>query len=165
LKFTAFELGGALESCRKALETFQIFTIKPLAHWGRRQGCRRPNSSEGRCREWRRSGQRALETQGTPSGGLGKGRGWPEVGFPRRPRRRRRRSSSAKGFLARRAVKLWSNSCSRRRGSYWGGRIGRRRGGGMGSTATGAYRREGERRRGGSGGSPATGSGLGALVR
>jgi hypothetical protein len=34
-----------------------------------------------------------------------------------------RRSSSARGFLARRAAKLGSISCSRRRGSYWGGRI------------------------------------------
>jgi hypothetical protein len=76
-----------------------------------------------------------------------------------------RRSSSARGFPARRAAKLGSNSCSKRRGSYWGGRIGWRRGGGRGSTVTGAYQRGGERRRGGSGGSPATRSGLGALVR
>jgi hypothetical protein len=45
------------------------------------------------------------------------------------------RSSSARGFPTRRAVKSWSSSCSRRRGSYWGGWIGRRRGGRMGSTA------------------------------
>jgi hypothetical protein len=31
------------------------------------------------------------------------------------------RSSSARGFLARRAVKFWSSSYSRSRGSYWGG--------------------------------------------
>jgi hypothetical protein len=30
-----------------------------------------------------------------------------------------RRSSSVRGFLVRRAAKLWSNSCSRRRGSCW----------------------------------------------
>jgi hypothetical protein len=54
-----------------------------------------------------------------------------------------RRSSSARGFPARKAAKLGSDSYSRRRGSYWGGRIGRRRGGGRGSTATEAYRREG----------------------
>jgi hypothetical protein len=29
-----------------------------------------------------------------------------------------RRSSSARGFPARRAAKLWSNSCSRRRGTF-----------------------------------------------
>jgi hypothetical protein len=53
------------------------------------------------------------------------------------------RSSSARGFLMRKAAKLGSNSCSRRRGSYWGGRIGWRRGGGRGSTATEAYRQDG----------------------
>jgi hypothetical protein len=52
-------------------------------------------------------------------------------------------SSSARGFLARKAAKLGSDICSRRRGSYWGGRIGRRRAGGRGSTATEAYRRDG----------------------
>jgi hypothetical protein len=75
------------------------------------------------------------------------------------------RSSSARGFPARRVAKLRPNSYSRRRGSCWGGRIGRRKGGGRGSTATGAYRRRGERRRGSFGGGPATGSGLEALVR
>jgi hypothetical protein len=54
-----------------------------------------------------------------------------------------RRSSSVRGFPARKAAKLGSDSCSRRRGSYWGGRIGRRRGGGRGSTAIEAYRRDG----------------------
>jgi hypothetical protein len=54
-----------------------------------------------------------------------------------------RRSSSARGFPARKATKLGSDSCSRRRGSYWGGRIGRRRGRGRGSTATEAYGRDG----------------------
>jgi hypothetical protein len=39
-----------------------------------RQGGRRPNSDEGTARGWRRSGQRALGGQGTPAGGLGKGR-------------------------------------------------------------------------------------------
>jgi hypothetical protein len=74
-------------------------------------------------------------------------------------------SSSARGFPARRAVKLRLDSCSRTRGSCWGGRIGQRRGRGKGSTVTGAYRRGGDRRRGSSGGGPATGSGLGASVR
>jgi hypothetical protein len=55
-------------------------------------------------------------------------------------------SSSARGFLARRMVKLGLDSCSRMRGSFWGGRFGRRRGRGMGSTATGAYQRGGDRR-------------------
>jgi hypothetical protein len=67
------------------------------------------------------------------------------------------RSSSARGFPARRVARLGPGSCSRTRGSCWGGRIGRRRGGGRGSTATGAYRRGGDRRRGSSGGVPATG--------
>jgi hypothetical protein len=57
------------------------------------------------------------------------------------------RSSSARGFPTRKTAKLWSNSCSRRRGSCWGGRIGWRRGGGRGLTATGAYRQGGDRRR------------------
>jgi hypothetical protein len=67
------------------------------------------------------------------------------------------RSSSARGFPARRAARLGPGSCSRTRGSYWGGRIGRRRGRGKGSTATGAYRRGGDRRRCSSGGGLATG--------
>jgi hypothetical protein len=54
-----------------------------------------------------------------------------------------RRSLSVRGFPARKVAKLRSDSCSRRRGSYWGGRIGRRRGGGRGSTATEAYRQDG----------------------
>jgi hypothetical protein len=62
-----------------------------------------------------------------------------------------RRSSSARGFPVRKAAKLRSDSCSRRRGSDWGGWIGWRRGRGRGSMATGAYRRGGERRRLGSG--------------
>jgi hypothetical protein len=86
-------------------------------------------------------------------------------GVPTAAKTAARRSSSVRGFLARRATKLRSNSCSRRRGSYWGGRIGRRRGGGRGLTAVGAYQRGGERRRGGTGRSPATRSGLGASVR
>jgi hypothetical protein len=76
-----------------------------------------------------------------------------------------RRSSSARGFPTRKAAKLGPDSCSRRRRSCWGGRIGWRKGAGRGSTATGAYRRGGDRRRGSSGGGPATGSGLGASVR
>jgi hypothetical protein len=48
----------------------------------KRQGHHRPNSGEGWCRGWRRSGQRAPGAQGAPSGGLGKGKGRPEVGFP-----------------------------------------------------------------------------------
>jgi hypothetical protein len=76
-----------------------------------------------------------------------------------------RRSSSVRGFPARKAAKLGSNSYNRRRGSYWDGRIGQRRDGGRGSTATMAYRRGGERRRGGSGGSPTMRNGLGASVR
>jgi hypothetical protein len=38
-----------------------------------------------------------------------------------------RRSSLARGFPVRKAAKLGSDSCSRRRGSYWGGRIGWKR--------------------------------------
>jgi hypothetical protein len=76
-----------------------------------------------------------------------------------------RRSSSARGFPVRKAAKLGPDSCSRMRGSCWGGRIGRRKGGGRGLTATGAYRRGGDRRRGSSGGGPGTGGGLGASVR
>jgi hypothetical protein len=75
------------------------------------------------------------------------------------------RSSSVRGFPARKAAKLGPDSCSRRRGSCWSGRIEWRKGGGRGSTATGAYRRRGERRRGSSGGGLATGSGLGVSVR
>jgi hypothetical protein len=74
-------------------------------------------------------------------------------------------SSSARGFLARRAVKPGPNSCSRTRGSCWGSRIGWKRGGGKGLTATEAYRRGGDRWRGSSGGGPATGSGLGVSVK
>jgi hypothetical protein len=74
------------------------------------------------------------------------------------------RSSSARGFPVRKTAKLWSNSCSRRRGSYWGGRIGRRRGGGRGSTVTGAHRRGGECRRPGSGEELASGWGRRALA-
>jgi hypothetical protein len=74
-------------------------------------------------------------------------------------------SSSARGFPARRMVKLGLDSCSRTRGSFWGGRFGRRRGGGTGSTAIGAYRRGGDRRRGSFGGGLATGGGLGESVR
>jgi hypothetical protein len=75
------------------------------------------------------------------------------------------RSSSARGFAVRRVTKLGPGSCSRMRGSCWGGRIGWRRGGDKGSTATGAYRRRGDRRQGSSGGGPAMGSGLVASVR
>jgi hypothetical protein len=74
-------------------------------------------------------------------------------------------SSSVRRFPARRRAKLGLDSCSRMRRSFWGGRFGRRRGGGTGLTATGAYRRGGDRRRGSFGEGPATGSGLGALVR
>jgi hypothetical protein len=52
-------------------------------------------------------------------------------------------SSSAGGFPARRVVKSWFSSCSKRRGSYWGSWIGRRRCGRTGSTKTGAHRRGG----------------------
>jgi hypothetical protein len=52
-------------------------------------------------------------------------------------------SSSAGGFLVRRAVKSWFSSCNKRRGSYWGSWIGRRRGGRTGSMETGAHRRGG----------------------
>jgi hypothetical protein len=68
-----------------------------------------------------------------------------------------KRSSLARGFLARRAAKLGPSSCNTMTGSCWGGRIGWRWGGGKGSTATGAYRRGGDRWRGSSGGGPATG--------
>jgi hypothetical protein len=64
-----------------------------------------------------------------------------EGGVPMAAEAAARRSSSARGFPVRRAAKLESNSCSRRRGSYWSGRIGRRRGEGRGSTVTGAHRR------------------------
>jgi hypothetical protein len=74
-------------------------------------------------------------------------------------------SSSARGFPARRRVKLRLDSCSMTRGSCWGGQFGRRRGGDKGSMAAGAYRRRGDRRRGSSGGGPATRGGLGASVR
>jgi hypothetical protein len=65
-----------------------------------------------------------------------------------------KRSSSTRGFMARRAARLGSNSYSRRRVSYWGGRIRRRKGEGRGSTVIGAHRRRGERRR------PDSGEGL-----
>jgi hypothetical protein len=42
---------------------------------------------------------------------------------------------SARGFPARRRVKLGLDSCRRMRGSYWSSRIGRRRGGGKSSMA------------------------------
>jgi hypothetical protein len=64
-------------------------------------------------------------------------------GFPTAAEAAAARSSSARAFPARRAVKFWSSSCSRRRGSYWGCWIGRRRGGRMGSTGTEAHRRGG----------------------
>jgi hypothetical protein len=51
------------------------------------------------------------------------------------------RSSSARGFPAKRVVKLRPNSYSGRRRSYLGGRIRQRMGGGRGSTATGSHRR------------------------
>jgi hypothetical protein len=37
LKFTAFELGGAVEMYKDTLRTFEIFTEMPLAGRGRRQ--------------------------------------------------------------------------------------------------------------------------------
>jgi hypothetical protein len=50
---------------------------------------------------WRRAGLRAPRAHGASVGGLGRKRGWPEVGFPRRPRRRRggarRRGASRRG--------------------------------------------------------------------
>jgi hypothetical protein len=52
-------------------------------------------------------------------------------------------SSSAGCFLARRAARPWSNSCSRRRGGYWSGWSSRRKGGRTGSTETEAHRRGG----------------------
>jgi hypothetical protein len=76
-------------------------------------------------------------------GELGRKRRWLEVGFPRRTEVAAGRSSSVRGFPARRAVKFWSSSYSRRRGSYWGGWIGRRRGEGMSSTGTETHRRGG----------------------
>jgi hypothetical protein len=39
-------------------------------------------------------------------------------GFPTAAEAAAERSLSVRGFLARRAVKFWSSSCSRRRGSY-----------------------------------------------
>jgi hypothetical protein len=52
-------------------------------------------------RGWRRAGLRAPGAHGASMGGLGRKRGWPEVGFPRRPRRRRggahRRGASRRG--------------------------------------------------------------------
>jgi hypothetical protein len=66
-----------------------------------------------------------------------------EGGVPTAAEAAARRGSSARGFPARKAAKLWSNSCSRRRGNYGGGWIGRRRGGGMGSTGTETHRRGG----------------------
>jgi hypothetical protein len=56
-------------------------------------------------------------------------------GFPTAAEAAAERSSSARGLPARRAVKFWPSSCSRRRGSYWGGWIIRRRGGRMGAMA------------------------------
>jgi hypothetical protein len=64
-------------------------------------------------------------------------------GFPTAAEAAAERSSSARGFPARRTVKFWSSSYSRRRGSYWGGWIGWRRGGTMGSTGTEAHRQGG----------------------
>jgi hypothetical protein len=64
-------------------------------------------------------------------------------GFPTAAEAAAERSSSARGFPVRRAVKFWSSSCSRGRGSYWGGWIGRRRGERMGSMGTEAHRRGG----------------------
>jgi hypothetical protein len=78
------------------------------------QGGCRPKSGEENGGGWKRSGQRASEAQGAPAGGLGKGRGWSEGVFPRRPRWR-----PARGFPARRRAKLELDSCRRMRGSYW----------------------------------------------
>jgi hypothetical protein len=64
-------------------------------------------------------------------------------GFPTATEAATEGSSLAGGFPARRVVKSWSSSCSRRRGSYWGGWVGRRRGGGMSSTETETHQRGG----------------------
>jgi hypothetical protein len=80
-------------------------------------------------RSSRRTCRRSWEGEGMTGGGV-----------PTAVEAAARRSSSARGFPVRKAAKLGSDSCSRRRGSDWGGRIGRRRGGGRGSTVTGAHR-------------------------
>jgi hypothetical protein len=102
LNFTALNWGGVWNLAAKTLQVFKSKQIGPCLTGEEGQGHRRPNSSDGWCRGWRRTGPRASGAQGAPSGGLGKGKGRPEVGFPRRTEAAAERSSTARGFPARR---------------------------------------------------------------
>jgi hypothetical protein len=127
LKFTAFELGGVLESCRDILETFEILSIRSLAPRGRRAG-----AAPAKFRRGKRWGVEEEWSLGALGGGV-----------PTAAEAAARRSLSMRSFPARKVAKLGSDSCSRRRGSYRSGWIGWRKGGRTGSTRTEAHRRGG----------------------
>jgi hypothetical protein len=83
------------------LELFKSFQSGPWLIGEEGQEHHRPNFGEGSDGGWRRTGPRASGAQGASRGGLGRKRGWSEVGFPRWPRRRRggahRRGASRRG--------------------------------------------------------------------
>jgi hypothetical protein len=90
LKFTAFELGGFWNLAGRPLELLKSSQLCPWFIGEEEQGCRQPNSGEVGGRGWRRAVLRAPGAHSASMGGLGRKRGLPKVGFPRRPRRRRR---------------------------------------------------------------------------
>jgi hypothetical protein len=86
------------------LELLKSFQSGPWLVGEERQEHCWPNSDEGTDGGWRRTGPRASGAQGASRGGLGSKSGWPEVGFPRRPRRWRgasqRGRQTSSGLLA-----------------------------------------------------------------
>jgi hypothetical protein len=91
LKFIAFELGGGLwKFTRTPLALLKSLHIRTWLVGEEGQGWCWPNTGEGTAGVGGKDGQRAPGSQGAPSGGLGKGRVWPEGASPRRPRRRRK---------------------------------------------------------------------------
>jgi hypothetical protein len=74
LKFTAFELGGFWNLAGTPLELFKSFQISPWLVGEEEQGCRRPNSSEGRRRGGEGLAHEHQELRARPGVGLG-GRG------------------------------------------------------------------------------------------
>jgi hypothetical protein len=99
---------------------------------------------------WRRAGIRALGAHDASMGGLGRKRGWPEVGFPRRPRWQR--GGARWRGASRQGRRPSTGLIATAGGGEAVGVVGR--GEGRASMATGAYGRGGDRRR------PDSGEGL-----
>jgi hypothetical protein len=121
LKFTAFELGGALEFYKDTLRTFEIISIRSLVHRGRRAGAfasQIPVRGVAGVEKGRSTGTRSSwRIHRWP---------WEEEGMaggevPTAAEVAVEGSSSARRFPARRRAKFRLDSCSRMRRSFWGG--------------------------------------------